>query len=116
MPRHFDGSIQGESMNQSTSCRSLLAAAIAGVLAFGAVTQVHAQSAQQRRANRSQKAEVTETTKAVEQYPDASRTPPDGKASAKVTPKLKKMMELYDATGQEARDADKSSCHRRQCV
>lgn len=84
-------------MNQSTSCRSLLAAAIVGVLAFGAVTQVHAQSAQERRANRGQKSEARQTTKAVEQYPDASRTSPDAKATAKVTPKLRKMMDLYDA-------------------
>ena len=91
-------------MNQSTSCRGLLAAAIAGVLAFGAVTQVHAQSAQERRASRGQKSEAKQTTKAVEQYPDATRTSPDAKATAKVTPKLKKMMALYDADkGSEAR-------------
>ena len=91
-------------MTQSTSSRSLLAAAIAGVLAFGAVTQVHAQSAQERRANRGQKSEAKQTTKAVEQYPGATRTSPVTKASAKVTPKLKKMMELYDADkGAEAR-------------
>ncbi|MHB8911981.1 MAG: hypothetical protein ACYC42_04940, partial [Lysobacter sp.] len=91
-------------MNQSTSCRNLLAAAIAGVLAFGAVSQVHAQSAQERRANRGQKSEAKPAVKAVEQYPDATRTSPEAKASAKVSPKLKKMMELYDADkGAEAR-------------
>lgn len=91
-------------MNQSTSCRGLLAAAIAGVLAFGVVAQVHAQSAQERRANRGQKSEAKQTTKAVEQYPDATRTSPATKASVKVTPKLKKMMDLYDADkGSEAR-------------
>jgi len=94
-------------MTQSTSSRSLLAAAIVGVLAFGAVTQAHAQmaqSAQDRRANRGQKSEAKQATKAVEQYPDATRTSPETKASAKVAPKLKKMMELYDAEkGVEAR-------------
>lgn len=91
-------------MTQFTSHRGLLAAAIAGVLAFGAVSQVQAQSAQERRANRGQKSEATQTTKAVEQYPDATRTSPVTKATAKVTPKLKKMMELYDADkGSEAR-------------
>lgn len=95
-------------MNQSTSCRSLLAAAIAGVLAFAAVTQVHAQSAQeraeQRRTGRGQKVDTKQPAKAVEQYPDATRTSPETKATAKVTPKLKKMMELYDADkGTEAR-------------
>lgn len=104
MPQQLDGSIQGDPMNQSTSCRSLLAAAIAGVLVFGAVTQVHAQSAQERRGNRSQKSETKQAAKAVEQYPDAARTSPETKASAKVTPKLKKMMDLYDADkGSEAR-------------
>ncbi len=92
-------------MNQSKSCRNLLAAAIAGILALGAVTQVHAQTAaQQRRADRAQKAESKHATKAIEQYPDATRAAPDAKASAKVTPKLKKMMDLYDADkGAEAR-------------
>jgi len=97
MPHCLDGSTEGDPMNQSTSCRSLLAAAIAGVLAFGAVSQVHAQSAQERRASRGQKSEAKQTVKAVEQYPDATRTSPETKATAKVTPKLKKMMELYDA-------------------
>ncbi len=92
-------------MNQSTS--RLLAVAISGVLALGAVTQVHAQGAaraEERRAARSQKSAEKQTVKAVEQYPEASRTAPDAKATAKVTPKLKKMMDLYDADkGVEAR-------------
>lgn len=97
-------------MNQSSSRRSLLAVAIVGVLAFGAVTQVHAQSAQQRaeqrRAARDQKDGAKQTVKAVEQYPDATRVSPEAKATAKVTPKLKKMMDLYDADkGAEARAA-----------
>ncbi len=95
-------------MNQSTSRRRMLAAAIAGVLALGAVTQAQAQSAhdraEQRRAGRGQKAEAKQAVKAVEQYPAATRTSPDAKATAKVTPKLKKMMDLYDADkGAEAR-------------
>lgn len=92
-------------MNQSTTTRNLLAAAIAGVLAFGAVSQAHAQSAQERRASRSQKSEAKQqVTKVVEQFPDATRAAPDIKASAKVTPKLKKMMDLYDADkGADAR-------------
>lgn len=92
-------------MNQSTTSRSLLAAAIAGVLAFGAVSQVHAQSAQERRTSRSQRTEAKQqATKVVEQYPDAARAAPETRASAKVTPKLKKMMDLYDADkGGEAR-------------
>lgn len=95
-------------MNQSTS-RRILAAAVAGVLAFGAIAQVNAQQsaherAAARRASRGEKAEAKETTKAVDAYADATRIAPDAKASAKVTPKLKKMMDLYDADkGAEAR-------------
>lgn len=97
-------------MNQSSSSRSILAIAVAGALAFGAVSQVHAQSAQaraeQRRAARDQKGDAKQTVKAVEQYPDATRTSPEAKATAKVTPKLKKMMDLYDGDkGAEARAA-----------
>lgn len=104
MSRRNGGSIQGDPMNQSSSCRSLLAAAIAGVLAFGAISQVHAQSAQERRANRGQKSEAKPATKAAETYPDATRTSPKTQASAKVASKLKKMMGLYDADkGAEAR-------------
>ena len=91
-------------MNQSTTCRSLLAATIVGVLAFGAVTPAQSQSAHERRANRGQKSETKQATKAVEQYPDATRTSPETKASAKVSSKLQKMMGLYDADkGVEAR-------------
>ena len=82
-------------MNQSTSCRTLLAAAIAGVLAFGAISQVHAQSAQERRASRAQKSEAKQTPKAVDQYPDATRKSPTAK-SAKATRKMQQMIDLYD--------------------
>ena len=97
-------------MNQSSSRRSILAIAVVGALAFGAVSQVHAQSAQaraeQRRAARDQKGDAKQTVKAVEQYPAATRTSPEAKATAKVTPKLKKMMDLYDGDkGAEARAA-----------
>jgi tetratricopeptide (TPR) repeat protein len=86
----------------------MLAAAIAGVLVFGAVSQVNAQSAQERaaerRAGRSEKSQSKPSAKAVETYPEATRTAPEAKATAKVTPKLKKMMDLYDADkGAEAR-------------
>lgn len=93
-------------MNQTTS-RRLLAAAVSGVLAFGVVTQAQAQAAEraeQRRAARSQKSDDKQAVKPVEQYPGATRTSPDAKATAKVTPKLKKMMDQYDADkGAEAR-------------
>ena len=91
-------------MTQSISCRNLLAAAIAGVLAFGAVSQAHAQSAQERRAARSQKSDAKATAAPAALYPEATRTSPETKASAKVSPKLRKMMDLYDGDkGAEAR-------------
>lgn len=89
-------------MNKSTTRRNVLAAAVATVLAFGVLAQAHAQSAQERaqerRDRQAQKGESTKgaAAKVEEQYPAATRKSPDAKASAKVTPKLKKMMDLYD--------------------
>lgn len=89
-------------MNKSTTRRNVLAAAVATVLAFGVLAQAHAQSAQERaqerRDRQAQKGESRKgaAAKVEEQYPAATRKSPDAKASAKVTPKLKKMMDLYD--------------------
>lgn len=97
-------------MNKSsTRNRSLLAAAIGAVLAFGALSQVHAQTAQERaqerRDRQAQKGqEKASKSAAADQFPNATRQQPDAKASAKVTPKLQKMMKLYDDDkGAEAR-------------
>lgn len=95
-------------MIQPTSRQRLLAAAVAGVLSLGVVTQAAAQStherAEQRRLARAQKSEAAQPAQVVAQFPQTTRTAPDLKASAKVAPKLKKMMELYDADkGAEAR-------------
>lgn len=96
-------------MNKSsTRNRSLLAAAIGAVLAFGALSQVHAQAsqrAQERREREAQKGqEKGSKSTAADQFPNATRQQPDAKASAKVTPKLQKMMKLYDDDkGAEAR-------------
>lgn len=96
-------------MNKSsTRNRSLLAAAIGAVLAFGALSQVHAQAsqrAQERREREAQKGqEKSSKSAAANQFPNATRQEPTAKASAKVTPKLQKMMKLYDDDkGAEAR-------------
>ena len=95
-------------MKQSTFHRSMLAAAVTGVLAFGAVTQAQAQSATDRaaehRAGRTQKSDGKKTAKVVKQYPDATRISPPAQATAKITPKLRKMMSQYEAAkGAEAR-------------
>ena len=87
-------------MNKSsTRNRSLLAAAIGAVLAFGALSQVHAQAsqrAQERRDRQAQGQEKSSKSAAADQFPNATRQQPAAKASAKVTPKLQKMMKLYD--------------------
>jgi tetratricopeptide (TPR) repeat protein len=87
---------------------TVLAAAIGAVLALGSIAQVHAQSAmdraEERRQRHGEKKEDKKASASKVDYPNATRQQPDAKASAKVTPKLKKMMDLYDADkGSEAR-------------
>jgi tetratricopeptide (TPR) repeat protein len=88
---------------------SLLAAAIGAVLIFGGISQVNAQSAQDRaQERRDRQAERNQDKKSSDasedQYPDATRKAPSAKASSKMTPRLKKMMDLYDDDkGSEAR-------------
>ncbi len=80
--------------------RSVLAAAIGAVLMFGAVSQVNAQSAQdraeERRARHAEGKQSASASKAVaDEYPNATRKV-EAKASSKGGPKLQKMMKLYD--------------------
>lgn len=77
--------------------RSVLAAAIGAVLVFGAVSQVNAQTAQDRAAERRAKQEGKKSTaaKPADEYPNATRQV-EAKASSKGGPKLQKMMSLYD--------------------
>lgn len=87
--------------------RSILAAAIGAVLVFGAVSQVNAQSAQQRaEERRARQAEGKQkSAKPAEEYPQATRQV-EAKASSKGGQKLQKMMGLYDDDkGAEARAA-----------
>jgi len=87
--------------------RSILAAAIGAVLVFGAVSQVNAQSAQdraeERRARQAQGKQ--NAAKPAEEYPEATRKV-EAKASSKGGAKLQKMIGLYDDDkGTEARAA-----------
>ena len=77
--------------------RSVLAATIGAVLVFGAVSQVNAQTAQDRAAERRAKQEGKKSTaaKPADEYPNATRQA-EAKASSKGGPKLQKMMGLYD--------------------
>lgn len=82
--------------------RTVLAAAIGAVLMFGAIAHV---DAQERSGRKSQREEAKQpAAHAVEQYPQATRTSPETRASAKVGRKLQSVVDLYDADkGAEAR-------------
>ncbi|HEY0662076.1 MAG TPA: tetratricopeptide repeat protein [Lysobacter sp.] len=87
--------------------RSVLAAAVGAVLVLGAVGQVSAQSAQDRaedrRSRHAEKQQEGSSKKSAEEYPAATRKV-DAKASSKASPKLQKMVKLYDDDkGAEAR-------------
>ena len=86
-------------MKNSASRRTVLTAAIAAVLAFGVVAEASAQAAaraQERRARAEQQRGSKAAAAVQAKYPDATRPAPDAKASAKVTPKLQKMVKAYD--------------------
>jgi tetratricopeptide (TPR) repeat protein len=85
-------------MNATSSRRTVLAAAVAAMLALGAISPASAQSAaEQRRAEReAAKASKQGKEEKADTYPNATRKDPGAKASAKATPKLQKMMKLYD--------------------
>ena len=93
-------------MNHVPSRRhNVLAAAVAVVLALGAVAQVNAQSASDRAAQRRAEREAGKQSKekVEEKYPQATRKP-EAKASAKAGPKLQKLLDMYnDDKGPEAR-------------
>lgn len=85
---------------QPTRNSTLLAAAIGAVLVFGAVSQATAQTASERSAQRRAARESNKTAaapaKVENQYPNATRTAPDAKASSKGGAKLQKMMDAFD--------------------
>jgi len=83
-----------------TRRHTLLAAAVAAVLAIGAVVPAHAQSAQERAAARKAEKEARRKggdAKVEEQYPNAARKSPEAKASAKGGAKLNKIIETFNA-------------------
>ncbi|KAB8166934.1 tetratricopeptide repeat protein [Lysobacter maris] len=76
---------------------NLLAAAIGAVLVFGGVSQVNAQSAQQRAEERRERqAQRGGQAESSVDYPDATREEPRTKASSRMSSKLQKMMDRYD--------------------
>lgn len=94
----------------SFSSRSLLTTAIGAVLALGTVQTAVAQSAmdraEQRRARHAEKKEKEQAAQPAQAatYPNATRVSPEAKASAKLSSKLQKMLDAYEAQkGAEAR-------------
>lgn len=86
-------------MNQVLSRRrTVLVGAVAAVLAFGAVSQVHAQASARAAQERANERQAKKGDKQVreELYPAATRKAPDLKPSAKIAPKLQKLTKLYD--------------------
>lgn len=90
---------------------SLLALAIGAVMTLGTVADVAAQSAMDRAEQRRQRQAQKQAEKGGTQeqaqvamtYPNATRTSPEAKATAKYSPKLQKMVELYE--GQKTAEA-----------
>lgn len=87
--------------NSPLSARHALATATALALMFGFTAEVVAQSAmeraEQRRARHAERAEKGKQAEAVEaRFPQATREEPAAKASAKLTPKLKRLFAAYD--------------------
>lgn len=92
---------------QTRSNRNLLSAAIIATFLLCSTSEVIAQSAmdraEQRRARHAERQDEKSNDKAEAQqaeatYPQATREDPEAKASAKLTPKLKKMFEAYEAS------------------
>lgn len=84
-------------MNHSPSRRqTVLATAVVAVLAFGAVSQVHAQASRRAAERREREASGSKEQKTDDTYPNATRKASASKASAKAGPKLQKMVKLYD--------------------
>jgi len=83
--------------------RHLLSAAIAGLLMFSTVSDVLAQSGSQRsEERRSRGRNQQQQAEPEERYPNAARTAPDAKASARAQSKLQRLFKFY-----EEQDAEK---------
>jgi len=89
-------------MSTLSPFRRLLVPAIAGVLMFSTVSEVLAQSASQRSEQRRNRGRNAAPEAPEERYPDATRTAPEAKASARAQSKLQRMFKFY-----EEQDAEK---------
>lgn len=87
-----------------------LATTVATAIAFGAIAPAFAQSAmeraEQRRAKHAEKRNAEEGQQQAQaaeaRFPQAAREEPEAKASAKLSPKLQKMFDAYDADQSDA--------------
>jgi len=82
--------------------RHLLSAAIAGLLMFSTVSDVLAQSTQRSSEERRSRRNQQQQAEPEERYPNATRTAPEAKASARAQSKLQRLFKFY-----EEQDADK---------
>jgi tetratricopeptide (TPR) repeat protein len=92
---------QGVPMPHSPlSVRHALATAVVSALMLGFTAEAVAQSAmdraEQRRARHAERAEKEKVAEVEARFPQATREEPAAKASAKLTPKLKRLFEAYD--------------------
>lgn len=100
-------------MSQSSpTYRNLLATAIGAALLVGSVAQVNAQSAADRLRERREAQQAEKDSAPAAQatsddaYENATRKAPNAKASTRMSPRLQKMVDLYDDDkGTEARAA-----------
>jgi len=82
--------------------RHLLSAAIAGLLMFSTVSDVLAQSTQRSSEERRSRRNQQQQAEPEERYPNATRTAPEAKASARAQSKLQRLFKFY-----EEQDAEK---------
>jgi len=89
-------------MSTPAPFRRLLAPALVGILMFGTVSEVLAQSASQRSEQRRNRGRDAAPAEPEERYPNATRTAPEAKASSRAQSKLQRMFKFY-----EEQDAEK---------
>jgi len=85
-------------MSSLSPFRHVLASAIVGMLMFSTVTDVLAQSASQRSEERRSRGRNAQQANAEpeERYPNATRTAPDARASARAQSKLQRLFKFYE--------------------
>lgn len=112
-------------MSASNTQRHLLVAAITAILAFGTAADALAQSVAaeraERRAARQAASSSQDASKAVDEYPNATRKDPELRASARLGPRLNKVSEAQqegdlaaaEAAAKDILENDKANAYER---